>query len=60
VSSQANEICDKEARKTIAPEHIVSALKVDGLFASGGVPGLTKPSKSNLGLKTTSRKLRVF
>lgn len=27
ISSQANDICEKESRKTIAPEHILSALK---------------------------------
>ncbi|OBZ76789.1 Negative cofactor 2 complex subunit beta [Grifola frondosa] len=30
VSSEANEICDKESKKTIAPEHIISALKTLG------------------------------
>lgn len=28
ISSQANEICDKESRKTISPEHIITALEV--------------------------------
>ena len=28
ISSEANEICDQESKKTIAPEHIISALKV--------------------------------
>ncbi|KAF5370017.1 hypothetical protein D9758_001260 [Tetrapyrgos nigripes] len=27
ISSEANEICEKESKKTIAPEHILSALK---------------------------------
>jgi len=27
ISSEANEICDQESKKTIAPEHIISALK---------------------------------
>ncbi|KAH9459651.1 hypothetical protein MJO28_010977 [Puccinia striiformis f. sp. tritici] len=27
ISSEANEICEKEAKKTISPEHITSALK---------------------------------
>lgn len=27
VSSEANEICEKSQKKTIAPEHVVSALK---------------------------------
>ncbi|EJF62925.1 histone-fold-containing protein [Dichomitus squalens] len=27
VSSEANEICEQESKKTIAPEHIISALK---------------------------------
>ncbi|KAK4056694.1 negative cofactor 2 transcription regulator complex subunit ncb2 [Microbotryomycetes sp. JL221] len=27
ISSEANEICDKESKKTMAPEHIISALK---------------------------------
>lgn len=28
ISSEANEVCEKEGRKTIAPEHIITALKV--------------------------------
>ncbi|KNZ49381.1 uncharacterized protein VP01_5055g2, partial [Puccinia sorghi] len=28
ISSEANEICEKDAKKTISPEHITSALKV--------------------------------
>lgn len=28
ISSEANEICEKESKKTIAPEHIISALEV--------------------------------
>ena len=28
ISSEANEICEKESKKTIAPEHIISALQV--------------------------------
>ncbi|KAK7695648.1 negative cofactor 2 transcription regulator complex subunit ncb2 [Cerrena zonata] len=27
ISSEANEICEKESKKTIAPEHIISALE---------------------------------
>ncbi|KAJ8086370.1 negative cofactor 2 transcription regulator complex subunit ncb2 [Marasmius tenuissimus] len=27
ISSEANEICEKDSKKTIAPEHIISALK---------------------------------
>ncbi|KAI9067620.1 histone-fold-containing protein, partial [Trametes sanguinea] len=27
ISSEANEICEQESKKTIAPEHIISALK---------------------------------
>ncbi|KAJ7228852.1 histone-fold-containing protein [Mycena pura] len=27
ISSEANEICESESKKTIAPEHIISALK---------------------------------
>ena len=27
ISSDANDICEKESKKTIAPEHIISALK---------------------------------
>ncbi|KAE9399015.1 histone-fold-containing protein [Gymnopus androsaceus JB14] len=30
ISSEANEICEKESKKTIAPEHIISALKALG------------------------------
>lgn len=28
ISSEANEICEQESKKTIAPEHIIAALKV--------------------------------
>jgi hypothetical protein len=28
VSSEANEICEKNAKKTILPEHVLAALKV--------------------------------
>ena len=28
ISAEANEICEKESKKTIAPEHILTALKV--------------------------------
>ena len=28
ISSEANEICDKEKKKTMAPEHILKALQV--------------------------------
>ncbi|VDC06890.1 unnamed protein product [Peniophora sp. CBMAI 1063] len=30
VSSEANEICEKDSKKTIAPEHIISALNTLG------------------------------
>jgi len=30
ISSEANEICEKESKKTIAPDHIISALKALG------------------------------
>ncbi|KZT58746.1 histone-fold-containing protein [Calocera cornea HHB12733] len=33
ISSQANDICEKESRKTIAPEHILAALKELGFDA---------------------------
>ena len=28
ISSEANEICEQESKKTIAPEHTIGALKV--------------------------------
>lgn len=28
ISSEANDICEKESKKTIAPEHIIGALNV--------------------------------
>ena len=31
ISSEANEICELESKKTIAPEHIIGALKVSHL-----------------------------
>ena len=31
ISSEANEICEQESKKTIAPEHIIGALKVCSL-----------------------------
>jgi len=30
ISSESNDICEKESKKTISPEHVVSALKVLG------------------------------
>ncbi|KAK4054498.1 negative cofactor 2 transcription regulator complex subunit ncb2 [Microbotryomycetes sp. JL201] len=33
ISSEANEICDKEAKKTLAPEHIIAALNSLGFEA---------------------------
>jgi len=33
ISSEANEICEKESRKTISPEHVVGALKELGFEA---------------------------
>ncbi|KAF9263628.1 histone-fold-containing protein [Marasmius fiardii PR-910] len=33
ISSEANEICEKDSKKTIAPEHIISALKQLGFDA---------------------------
>lgn len=35
ISTEANEICEKEAKKTISPEHIVGALKVKYLVVGG-------------------------
>ncbi|KAF7355147.1 Negative cofactor 2 complex subunit beta [Mycena sanguinolenta] len=32
ISSEANEICEQESKKTIAPEHIISALKASQLL----------------------------
>ena len=34
ISSEANEICEQESKKTIAPEHIITALKVLDLVIS--------------------------
>lgn len=28
IASEANDVCEEESKKTIAPEHIISALKV--------------------------------
>lgn len=33
ISSESNEICEKDAKKTIVPEHVVSALKVSAFWA---------------------------
>jgi hypothetical protein len=33
ISSEANEICEQESKKTIAPEHIIGALKVTNYSA---------------------------
>lgn len=35
ISSEANEICEQESKKTIAPEHIIGALKVRFAFVRG-------------------------
>jgi len=34
ISSEANEICEQENKKTIAPEHIISALTVREALSS--------------------------
>lgn len=34
ISSEANEICEQESKKTIAPEHIIGALNVRPLSTS--------------------------
>jgi hypothetical protein len=33
ISSQANEICEKDSKKTIAPDHIITALNVRRVHA---------------------------
>ena len=33
IASEANEICEKEAKKTIAAEHVITALQVWNYFA---------------------------
>lgn len=35
ISSEANEICEQESKKTIAPEHIIGALKVRSVVIVG-------------------------
>lgn len=37
ISSEANEICEQESKKTIAPEHIITALKVPAISWPPGV-----------------------
>jgi hypothetical protein len=37
IASEANEICEKEAKKTLMPEHIVAALKVNSFSQSSAV-----------------------
>lgn len=38
VSSEANEKCEKSAKKTIAPEHVAQALKVRRCFRLACIP----------------------
>ncbi|KAF7331929.1 Negative cofactor 2 complex subunit beta [Mycena kentingensis (nom. inval.)] len=46
ISSEANEICEAESKKTIAPEHIISALKRLGFDSfTGEVEGVLKEHK---------------
>jgi hypothetical protein len=33
ISSEANEICEGESKKTIAPEHIIGALNVSSMYS---------------------------
>jgi len=32
IASESNEICNKQTKKTISPEHVISALDVSNLF----------------------------
>ncbi|TFK27075.1 TATA binding protein-associated phospho protein [Coprinopsis marcescibilis] len=46
ISSEANEICEQESKKTIAPEHIINALKRLGFDSfTSEVEGVLKDHK---------------
>ena len=46
ISSEANEICEQDSKKTIAPEHIIGALKVcSHLFLVHSPLGANRQSK---------------
>jgi len=36
VSSESNDVCEKESRKTISPDHVLTALKVRKMPLSSG------------------------
>ena len=57
ISSEANEICEADSKKTIAPEHIISALTVCRALSCCLVK-LTLHSVSDL--RRSHRKSRVF
>jgi len=38
IASEANEICEKEAKKTIAAEHVITALQVRNYFVVQNLP----------------------
>ena len=40
IASEANDVCEEESKKTIAPEHIISALKVRDIFHNCACPDL--------------------
>ncbi|KAG8690616.1 negative cofactor 2 transcription regulator complex subunit ncb2 [Ceratobasidium sp. 394] len=57
ISTEANEICEKEAKKTISPEHIVGALKVS--FCDRCRRGCSTASVRHLGSNRMSRRLKA-
>lgn len=38
VSDQSNEICEKDKKKTIGPDHVIEALKVRTIIARIAMP----------------------
>ena len=50
ISAEANEICEKESKKTIAPEHILTALKVKMHAFWGGKKKLNAQRLISLGI----------
>ncbi len=53
LSAEANEICEKESKKTIAPEHILTALKVSTYLPVERIEPSTPVPFSSWALRST-------
>jgi hypothetical protein len=60
ISSEANEICEQDSKKTIAPDHIIGALKVCPQFHFGSPLAPIVSRIINFGDRTPEARLRVI